>query len=364
MIKKFKIFFIPILLIFIIEKSYSSDCAFDKRLKVGIIENDFIDYYYYLYYVVGEFSYKNSINFEIDVVNKDIDKYDIIFGEYYDLKKLTRNEISYPDKIKNFYEKNGIEIYDNIFPLDLDTFILLSKEQNVPPNFEELSKLISDKKYTLGVSLEPKENFLKYFSYIIEKDNFNLKEISIEANMSLFKNTMKNFNKNLLFSDYLEVYQSYEDSENLFTLFNDGILLYKNINYKNFELFPKSKYKWVNSEGIFKKTDLFLPYSYYGFSAYINNINQIGLLCYMVEENVRLNSFNNFNLGLSPLSLDEISPIEATITQEYKKILEMKNQSIIDLNFNYAFYETFMNYMLENKTFTDILKEESYLNIN
>ena len=84
----------------------------------------------------------------------------------------------------------------------------------------------------------------------------------------------------------------------------------------------------------------------------------------MVEENVRLNSFNNFNLGLSPLSLDEISPIEATITQEYKKILEMKNQSIIDLNFNYAFYETFMNYMLENKTFTDILKEESYLNIN
>lgn len=350
--------------IFSIKNSYSSECSFDKKLKVGIINNNFIDYYYYIYYVVGNFSYKKSINFEIDIAEKDFDKYDIIFGEYYDLKKLTQNEILYPDKIKNFYKENGIEIYNNIFPLDLDTFILLSKEQIGLSNFEELSELNNDKKYTLGMSFIPKENFLKYFSYIIENDSFNVKDISVETNISKIKNTLKNFNKNLLFSDYLEVYQSFEDSENLFTLFNDGVLLYKNIDYKNFKLFPKSKYKWVNTEGVFKDTDSFLPYSYYGLSAYINNINQIGLLCYMLEEDIRLNSFSNFNLSLSPLSINEILPIKETVPIEYREILEVKNKFIIDLDFNLAFYEALMHYMIDNRPYTDILNDMSYLNIN
>ena len=43
------------------------------------------------------------------------------------------------------------------------------------------------------------------------------------------KKLPENLNKNIVNNNFLEVFNSYENSENVYTLFSDGILLNKNI---------------------------------------------------------------------------------------------------------------------------------------
>ena len=64
---------------------------------------------------------ENNLEFELGIVDKNIDEFDIIFGEFNQLKNLSIKEISLPDQIKRFYRNNGLEISQNILPLDLDT---------------------------------------------------------------------------------------------------------------------------------------------------------------------------------------------------------------------------------------------------
>ena len=63
--------------------------------------------------------------------------------------------------------------------------------------------------------------------------------------------------------------------ENLFTLFSDGILFYKNLQNSYFNLFPQNKFIWNEDLGIFSNSSNSIPYSYYGFSAFINNTNHL-----------------------------------------------------------------------------------------
>ena len=108
MINSIKFFFI---LIFLISASFnlkSKECINTDILKIGIIENDYIDYKYYLYYMLGEYTHSKSVKFELEIVENNIDEFDIIFGEYYDLYNLSINKINLPDKIKNFYTKSKI----------------------------------------------------------------------------------------------------------------------------------------------------------------------------------------------------------------------------------------------------------------
>ena len=60
-------------------------------------------------------------------------------------------------------------------------------------------------------------------------------------------------NKNILDTNFIEIYDSFENKENLFTLFNDGILLYKNLSNNHFRLFPQSEYIWDKNRGVYKK---------------------------------------------------------------------------------------------------------------
>ena len=98
------------------------------------------------------------INNKVKNVENDIDQFDIIFGEYYDLNNLSVNKIDLPDKIINFYTDNGLDISENLLPLDLDTLILLSKSNHEEFYFENLINLYDPIKYTLGFSIKPREN--------------------------------------------------------------------------------------------------------------------------------------------------------------------------------------------------------------
>ena len=40
--------------------------------------------------------------------NNNANEFDIIFGEYYDLIKLSQTKVNYPSRIKNYYIENNI----------------------------------------------------------------------------------------------------------------------------------------------------------------------------------------------------------------------------------------------------------------
>tara|TARA_B100001059_G_scaffold194426_1_gene198572 strand:- start:332 stop:1423 length:1092 start_codon:yes stop_codon:yes gene_type:complete len=341
-----------------------NECESDSSLKIGLIDNKYINYEYFLYYELGNFAVDKNLEFEIQKVDNNVDKFDIIFGEYYDLIKLSQNKVNYPSLIVDFYSENNIQLSNNLFPLDLDTFILTSKnnEKRIS-DLEELSKYFDTNKYTLGINFKIQNEVSKILSYNSGYTEFNLESIENEMLLNIFGKTYKNINKNILSSDFLDTYSSYENNENVFTLFNDGILLNKNFKYQTYQLFPQSKYKWNKDEGIFFETLETIPYSYYGFSAYLNNSNEFGFLCHLIKNDVRTNSFKNFNIALSPLSANEVKSYEQ-LPEGYIEILNSKNQNILDIdykNFSQEF-ETIKSIVLGNQNYQNSIETDDYLN--
>ncbi len=359
-----KVFLIFILLLIFQKNSIANECLIKKELNIGFIENNYIDYKYYLYYALGEYSLINDVEFTISEVNQNANEYDIIFGEFRDLAKLSLNQFQVPSKVLNFYNDNEVEVMANIFPLDLDTFILLSQDDYEKLNFEEFSELYNPIKYTLGMSFKTKEDIINLIIYQLEQPSINVNSLSFELTADLFSKTYQNLNKNIVNNNFLEVFNSYENSENVYTLFSDGILLNKNIEFKSFQLFPKSKYIWDNDEGVFKKSIDSKPLSFYGFSAYLNNSQGSGLLCYLIEEEVRLKAFRDFNIQLSPLSINEVRSIENDLPDNYKKILEDKNKNVFKPNYSSENknYDLFSGLIFGKYKYDDIIDNQDYLN--
>ena len=361
--KNFQIYFLFILF-FIIKTLSGNECGTNSPLKIGLIENDYINYEYYLYYELGNFAIDKNLEFEIQKVENNVNEFDIIFGEYYDLIKLSQNKVNYPTNIKNFYSENNIELSNNIFPLDLDTFILISKNiEKKINNLEGLSKYYDPIRYTLGLNFKLQNEVSKIIAYNTGYTDFNLEMIENEMLLNLFEKTYKNLNKNILSSDFLETYNSYENGENVYTLFNDGILLNKNFKYQTYQLFPQSKYKWNRDEGIFLEKSETVPYSYYGFSAYLNNTNEFGFLCHLIKDDVRNNSFKNFNIALSPLSENEVKGYEG-LPEGYIEILNSKNQNILNINYkNFSQkYELLKSIIFGNHSYQKSIETNDYLN--
>ena len=356
--------FIFFLFFIISNNSHSNECLTKKELNIGLIENNYIDYKYYLYYALGEYSILNDIKFNISEVNQNANEFDIIFGEYRELEKLSLNQTQIPDKVLNFYSDNKIEITGNLFPLDLDTFILLSKDNNERLTFEEVSELYNPIKYTLGISFQTNEDIINLLIYQLEEPSIDLNSVSFELISNLFLKTYENLNKNILNNNFLEVYNSFENSENVYTLFNDGILLNKNTSFESFQLFPKSKYIWNDEEGVFQENLETIPFSFYGFSSYLNNFQSSGFLCYLIDENVRLKAFKDFNIQLSPLSFNEVKNIEDELPDSYVKILENKNKNIFRPNYSseYKKYDLFLGVLFGKNNFDDIFNNKDYLN--
>ena len=157
-----------------------------KKLNIGFIENNYIDYKYYLYYALGEYSLINDVEFTISEVNLNANEFDIIFGEFRDLAKLSLNQTQVPNKVLNFYNDNEVEVMGNIFPLDLDTFILLSQDNYEKLTFEEFSELYSPVKYTLGMSFKTREDVINLILYHLEQPTINLSSLSLELTADLF----------------------------------------------------------------------------------------------------------------------------------------------------------------------------------
>ncbi len=341
----------------------SDECIGEKNIKIGIMNNDYIDYRYYLYYELGNYAQENSINFEINIVDKNIDDFDIIFGEYNELKKnFSTTQILLPDKIKKFYEDNGLDIKNNILPLDLDTLIILSNQSYSLKNLEELSNVYSPIKYTFAMSFNNNDELPKLIQLSSHQDNLKLESHTIESTLSLFNKIYNNSNKNILDANYDELYNSYENKENLFTLFSDGVMLYKNLENSYFNLFPQNKFIWNEKLGVFSEISNSIPYSYYGFSAYINNTNQIGLICHFTKDEVRKNTFKNFNLQISPISMSELRNLE-NLPIGYEKIIELKNKYIIEINQNLSSQINLVRDIIyEKQNYRDLIKSDIYFN--
>ena len=346
------------------KNSIANECLIKKDLNIGLIENNYIDYKYYLYYALGEYSLINDIKFNISEVNQNANEFDIIFGEFRDLAKLSLNQTQIPNKVLNFYNDNEVEVMGNIFPLDLDTFILLSQDDYEKITFEEFSELYNPIKYTLGMSFKIKEDIINLILYHLEQSSIDFNSLSLELTSDLFTKTYENLNKNIVNNNFLEVFNSYENSENVHTLFSDGILLNKNIDFGSFQLFPKSKYIWDSEEGVFKESLESKPLSFYGFSAYLNNSQGSGLLCYLINEEVRLKAFKDFNIQLSPLSINEVRSIEDDLPDDYKKILENKNKNILKPNYSSENknYDLFSDLIFGKYKYEENIDNQDYLN--
>ena len=359
-----KVFLIFFLLLIFQKNSIANECLIKKELNIGFIENNYIDYKYYLYYALGDYSLINDVEFTISEVNQNANEFDIIFGEFRDLAKLSLNQTQVPNKVLNFYNDNEVEVMGNIFPLDLDTFILLSQDNYEKLNFEEFSELYNPIKYTLGMSFKTEEDIINLILYHLEQPSINVNSLSFELTADLFSKTYQNLNKNIVNNNFLEVFNSYENSENVYTLFSDGILLNKNIEFRSFQLFPKSKYIWDNDEGVFKKSIDSKPLSFYGFSAYLNNSQGSGFLCYLIDEEVRLKAFRDFNIQLSPLSINEVRSIEDDLPDNYKKILENKNKNVLKPNYSSENknYDLFSGLIFGKYKYDDIIDNQDYLN--
>jgi len=356
-----KIFF---LLLFIYTKPIfaSEECINKKNLKIGLINNDYIDYQYYLYYELGNYVQKNDIDFELAFVDQNIDEFDIVFGEFNQLKNLSIKEISLPNQIKKFYEDNGLDIKNNILPLDLDTLIVLSNQTSSIKNLEELSIIYSPIKYTFGMNFNNNEYLSKLISFSSHQQIIGLESHTVESTLSSLNKLYSNSNKNILDANFLQLYNSYESRENLFTLFSDGILLYKNLQDYYFNVFPQNKYKWNADLGVFDNISNSVPYSYYGFSAFINNTNQIGLLCHLTKQEIRNNTFRNFNLQISPLSMSELKNFE-NLPDGYEEIVNLKNINIIDEEQNkLSQIDLIRDFIFGNRRYIDLIESNNYLN--
>ena len=360
-----KILVLIISIFFFINIANSNECGNNSKLKVGIIENEYIDYKYYLYYSLYNYSLINSSEFELEVVDNNIDEFDIVFGEYFQIEKLNKRSIDYPSEVSEFYNKNQIRIKEeNIFPLDLDTFILLKRDNIKKLNFEDLSEFYDPVRYTLGLSQVSKENFLNLLMYSLGENNFNIEKVSFDSILDLYTTSYKNINKNILENNFDTIFQSYQNNENIFTLFSDGILLYKDIIYESFQLFPQSKYKWDDNKGTFVDSTENTPYSFFGFSAYLNNTKKIGFICYLLDSESRNSAFKNFNIQISPFSIHELDLNAINLSNEYKDILSKKNKNIL----RPAYFEALKLFDPINKVFKkDILNinirpQDDYLN--
>ena len=326
------------------------------------MDNDYIDYQYYLYYELGNFAKQNNIDFKIDFLDQNLDEFDIVFGEYNQLKNLSIKEISLPNQIKKFYEENGLDIKHNILPLDLDTLIVLSNQTNSPKNLEELSNIFSPIKYTFGMNFNNNEYLYKLISSSSHQQIIDLETHDIESTLSSLNKLYANSNKNILDANFLELYNSYENKENIFTLFSDGIILYKNLPVSYFSIFPQNQFKWNQDLGLFDNNSEPVPFSFYGFSALINNISQIGLLCHLIKKKVRDNTFRNFNIQISPLSISEIKNYK-NLPDVYKKIVNLKNKNIIDIEKNSLDQiDSIRNIFFGNQKYIDLIESNNYLN--
>lgn len=356
-------FVLIILIVYLnIPKTFAiNDLKDIELIKVALIKDEFKDYKNYIEYELSSYSSEKKIEYQlIETDNlENENNFDIIFGEYNSLTKYSKNVKEMNLCQTKFYEKNNIEISEDIFPIDLDSYLIFSnKYKKKIQSFQDLSKLIDPLKYTIGFSLV-KKNFVEDIFIFSSPNNLEVlyEDIIFLSNYSLLSRLNKNINKFTINSDHYDLYNSYINNENLFTIFEDGIILNKDFKYQYYQLFPQSNYQWDDEMGIFKKIDKLNQVSFFGLSVKLINDEYSDFFCFLTRNDRRKNAFENFNLGISPLSRNEV--LNISVSEEYLKILDRKKNNIINLSDEYKNIFTNNNYIE-----TKMKKINDYMSLN
>ena len=92
-------------------------------------------------------------------------------------------------------------------------------------------------------------------------------------------------------------------------------------------------------------------------------MNEFGFLCHLIKNDVRNNSFKNFNIALSPLSANEVKGYEE-LPEGYIEILNSKNQNILNVNYkNFSEkYELLKSIIFGNLSYQKSIETNDYLN--
>ena len=73
-------YFLTIFFFLYYNNSIGQECASPSTLKVGLLDDSFIDYKHYLYYELGNYALNENIDFEFKYVDGNVDQFDLIFG--------------------------------------------------------------------------------------------------------------------------------------------------------------------------------------------------------------------------------------------------------------------------------------------
>ncbi|MDA9162819.1 hypothetical protein N9O29_01100 [Alphaproteobacteria bacterium] len=309
----------------------------EQDISVHLITDGYYNYEDYLHYSLGKFSSLNNNKYNLNVskeLNLGSINSDVIFGEFHELQKIINKEskLATPEYIQNFYQKNNIKDShqnNNLYPLDLDTYILVSKEKfNNVENEEDIYNFFDQSKYTLSQSFYSKSETINFMSFLLMDNVMNFENPFFESILFNQKSKYSLLNKNTFLGSYEEVIDSFHNNENLFTVLPDGFAYHENINFINY---PNSEKIWDKEIGKFKSNDLKNMTSFYGFSALVNKESGFNFLCYLTTSDSRKIIMKNFNLGISPLTINDLSDIDK-ISSKYKELLKLKSQNIRNLN--------------------------------
>jgi len=309
----------------------------EQDISVHLITDGYYNYEDYLHYSLGKFSSLNNNKYNLNI-SKEFDlgaiNGDVIFGEFYELQKIIdkENSITTPKYIEDFYQRNNIknsEKNNNLYPLDLDTYILVSKEKiNNIKNEEDIYNFFDQSKYTLSQSFYSKSETIKFMSFLLMDNEMNFKNPFFESILFNQKSKYSLLNKNTFLGSYEEVIDSFNNNENLFTVLPDGFAYHENINFINY---PNSEKIWDKEIGKFESNDIENITSFYGFSALVNKESAFNFLCYLTTSDSRKVIMKDFNLGISPFTVNDVSDIDK-ISSQYKEILKLKSQNIKNLD--------------------------------
>ena len=95
----------------------------------------------------------------------------------------------------------------------------------------------------------------------------------------------------------------------------------------------------------------------------MNNSKEFGFLCHLIKDDVRINSFKNFNIALSPLSVNDVKGYEL-LPEGYIEILNSKNKNILNINYKdfQQKYEIIRNIVFGNQKYQNNIETNNYLN--
>ena len=341
----------------------------NENISVHLITDGYYNYEDYLHYSLGKFSTQNKKQYTLTTskeFNLKTMSNDIIFGEFNELRKIINEEknLITPDFIGNFYIKNEITNPfqdNNLYPLDLDTYILVSKEEiNDIKNEEDIYNFVDVSKYTISQSFYSRNETINFFSYLLMGNGMDFKNPFFESILYNQKYKYSLLNKNTFLGSYEEVINSYNNNENLYTVLPDGFAYHEKNNFINY---PNSEVIWDNNIGQFKINDIENIESFFGFSALVNKKKGFDFLCNITKIDAREIILKDFNLGISPLSTNDVLNINQ-ISPKYKKILKLKSKNINNLDlvntglYDENFHKNIIKFMISQ---SDLILNDSQI---